>query len=372
MKNNKNFWFGKRVLVTGGDGFTASHLIKELLEKQAVVVSTVRHIRPIKTLDLLNGFKGAPQPDIEFCNLLNYHELRRICDRHQIDTIFHLAATTIVSEAANSPMSTAENNIIPTLNVLEVARINRIPRVIIASTDKSYGDHFSDESEGLPYRENYALRGLDVYSASKVCADMLAQTYAFQFKIPVIVTRSCNVYGPGDFNFTRLIPRTIMCLLAGRPPVINLGNEKVLREYIFIADQVKAYMLLAEKTKDYYGQGNSKMPKSGHIGYGWPAFNIGSYTGNETKNLARCDKIKSVTDVISSLRKKIRNIAPVMIEKPANFIEIPDQYLDSSKIKKLGFSPGVSFEEGIDMSIVWYKENADILEKSVFKYINNK
>lgn len=369
--NDKNFWFGKRVLVTGGDGFVAAHLIKELLGKGAVVVTTIRHNRPLSTLSILNGSKEADQPDIEHCNLLNHQEVRRICDRHQIDTIFHLAANAIVSDAANSPLSTAENNIIPTLNLLEVARVNKIPRVIIASTDKSYGDHASGGSEGLPYQENYALRGLDVYSASKVCTDMLAQTYAFQFNMPIMVTRSCNVYGPGDLNFTRLIPRTVMRLLASKPPVINIGNEKVLREYIYITDAVKAYLLLGEKMEEYYGPMGKNMPRSGHTTYGWPAFNFGSYTKKDTQDLSKCDKIKSVSDVIMLLAKKISEIKPIVIEKPANFIEIPDQYLDSSKIKGLGFSPIVSFEDGINTTIEWYKKNYVVLEKNASKYINN-
>lgn len=370
MAKKRDFWFGKRVLVTGGDGFTASHLIRELLAREAVVVTTIRHNRPLNTLSLLNNFKKAPQPDIEHSNLFNYQELRRLCDRHQIDTIFHLAATTIVSDAANAPLSTTENNIIPTLNLLEIARINKTPRIVIASTDKSYGEHDYDEIESLPYLENYALRGLDVYSASKVCVDMLAQTYAFQFKMPVMVARSCNIYGPGDTNFTRLIPRSIMRLLAGKAPVINSGNDRVLREYIYVKDEVDAYLLLAEKSDDYYGPENSKMPKSGRIAYGWPAFNIGSYNKKEIKKPAQCDKIKSVTDVISILRKKIADIKPIIIGRPPQFIEIPDQYADSSKIRGLGFTAKFSFDEGIDESIKWYQKNATILAKNAFKYIH--
>jgi CDP-glucose 4,6-dehydratase len=371
IKEKKGFWFGKRVLVTGGDGFCASALIKELIERNAVVVSTVRHNRPLTTLSILNETKAAEQPDIEYCNLLNNQEVRRVCDRHQIDTIFHLAATAIVSDAANSPLSAAENNIIPTLNLLEVARINKIPRIIIASTDKSYGDHASGNTERLPYQENYALRGLDVYSASKVCTDMLAQTYAFQFMMQIIITRSCNMFGPGDLNFTRLIPRTIMRLLAKKNPVINLGNEKVLREYIYINDVVKAYLLLGEGIETYYGPMSNNMPKSGHAPYGWPAFNIGSYVKNDTDDISKCDKIKNVSDVIIMLSKKISDIKPIIIPKPPNFIEIPDQYMDSSKIRNLGFTPSVTFEEGIDKTIDWYKKNYKLLEKNASKYINS-
>jgi CDP-glucose 4,6-dehydratase len=176
MELNNPFWYGKRVLVTGGDGFLASHLIKALLSAGACVTTTVRHARPINMLSLIQTGEAAnSRPDVEQCDLLDFQVLRRICDRHQIDTIFHLAASAIVSDAANSPASTIENNVVGTLNILEVARMNNIPRVIVASTDKSYGDHASDPSESLPYKENYALRGLDVYSASKVCADVLAR-----------------------------------------------------------------------------------------------------------------------------------------------------------------------------------------------------
>lgn len=365
-----DFWFGKRVLVTGADGFVGAHLIKELVARNAVVVGTVRHNRPLSTLALLHDNElDHPKPDIEHCDLLDYKEIRRLCDRHQIDTIFHLAASAIVSEAANSPMSTIENNVMTTLNLLEVARINQIPRVVLASTDKSYGDHTTNKDEGLPYKETYALAGLDVYSASKVCADMLAQTYAFQFKLPVAVSRSCNIFGPGDLNFTRLIPRTIMKLLADKAPVINLGNEKVLREYIYVEDVVQGYLLLAEQLASYYGSNLSNMPKSGQATYGWPAFNFGSYTGEDVKDLSKCDKIKSVSDVISILRKKVKDVEPIVIGKPDNFIEIPDQYLDSSKIQALGFKAEVSFEEGIDRTIAWYKKNYNHIEKAAVKYV---
>ncbi|MFA5062258.1 MAG: NAD-dependent epimerase/dehydratase family protein [Patescibacteria group bacterium] len=362
----KDFWHGKRVLVTGGDGFLASNLVKQLLNCGACVTITVRHTRPFNMLNLI-GADSAP--DVEYCDLLDYYALRRICDRHQIDTMFHLAASAIVSDASNAPMSTIENNVAGTLNILEVARVNKIPRVVIASTDKSYGDHANDNLESLPYRENYALRGLDVYSASKVCVDMLSQTYSYQFKLPVVILRPCNMYGPGDLNFSRLIPRTIMCLLSDLPPHINTGNADVLREYLYIEDVVTGYLLAAEKIKSIYGENNSLMPKSGKETYGWAAYNLGSYSQAELADVSKCDKIRSVTMVIDMLRKKIKDIEPIMQEKAPNFIEIPNQYLDSSKIRALGFKPEITFAEGLDRTLAWYKENFSRLEGLAQHYI---
>lgn len=370
IEPTRTFWFGKRVLITGGDGFVASHLVKLLLANGAYVVVTVRHTRPLRTLDLIQE-EGIPRlhPDVEHCDLLDFYALRRVCDRHQVDTVFHLAASAIVSDAANSPVSTIENNVMGTLNILEVARINKIPRVLIASSDKSYGDHATDTVESLPYKEDYALRGLDIYSASKVCADMLAQTYNYQFKVPAIVVRSCNIFGPGDLNFSRLIPKTTMCLISKKSPIVNQGNENVLREYIYVEDVVRAYIFLMEKIDDVYGFENRNMPRTGRATYGWPAFNVGSYTMNDTQDISRCGNIKSVSQIINLLRSKLYDIEPVVHEKPANFIEIPDQFLDSSKLINFGFKPVTSFEDGLDHAIEWYRAHYHHLATMAARYI---
>lgn len=355
-----DFWYGKRILITGGDGFVAANLTRELLARGAVVTVVSRHQRPFPTAQLLDNSELLP--DIELSDLTDFIQVQKICNRHQIDTIFHLAASAIVSDAANSPMSTFQNNIIPTLNLLDVARINKIPRVLIASTDKSYGDHADiSDPEPLPYKEDHALRGMDVYSASKVCTDILAQTYSYQFGLPSLIVRSCNIYGPGDMNFTRLIPRTTLRLLAGKAPVINDGNANVLREYIYVDDVVGAYLFLAENMDRYYQQGK---PKTGRATYGWGAFNVGSYTADDNIAIKDFENIRSVSQVINKLANAIGSeVTPKTIPKPDNFIEIPDQYLDSSKLMAFGFKPTIGFDEGIEKTISWYTANAKLLTK---------
>lgn len=364
----RDFWYGKRVLITGGDGFVAANLARELLRRNAYVSVVLRHQRPVPTLEMLGEEHSGV--DIEYSDLMSFIGVQRLCNRQQIDTIFHLAASAVVGEAANAPISTCENNIIPTLNLLEAARINKIPRVIIASTDKSYGDHAdADDPERIPYEESFALRGLDVYSASKVCADMLAQTYAFQFKLPVLVVRPCNIYGPGDLNFTRLIPRTIMRLVNGVKPVINQGNDHVLREYIYIDDVVNAYLFLGENLERHYSTGG--MPRSGRATYGWAAYNVGSFVGAGKEDPRSSPNIRNVVQVIDTIKAKLGlAIESVVVPKPSNFIEIPDQYLDSSKIAKLGFEAKMTFDKGLDTTIAWYKERGDYLSKLGNKYLS--
>lgn len=361
----KDFWYGKRVLVTGGDGFVAANLVSSLMKKGAVVTTTVRHSRPVPTADLL---AHDARPDIEVCEMEDFTQVQRVVNRHQIDTIFHLAASAIVSDAANAPMSTLQNNITPTLNLLEAARINGIPRIVIASTDKAYGDHAdADDPEPLPYVEQHALRGLDVYSASKACADLMAQTYAFQFKVPTLIVRSCNIYGAGDLNFTRLIPRTSLRVMNSRPPVINLGNADVLREYVYIDDLVDAYLFLAQNMDRHF---ENEMPSRGRATYGWAAYNVGSYSSAQSRPVSDYSNIKSVTGVIDTIRSVLDStVEPIAIPKAENFIEIPDQFLDSTKLHTFGFRPVVEFEEGVRRTVEWYSENQDLLSKLGARYI---
>jgi CDP-glucose 4,6-dehydratase len=369
---NARYWFGKRVLVTGGDGFVASHLAARLIKHAANVVTVVRHQRPSPTLRLLGGSDIVA--DIEVSDLAEFRDVQRIVDRHSIDTIFHLAASAIVGDAANAPISTFENNIVPTLNILEAARVGskKIERVVIASSDKAYGDHDeSGDPEPLPYVEDFALRGLDVYSSSKVCADMIAQTYALQFDLPVVVARSCNIYGPGDLNFTRLIPRTIVRCLMGGPPVIRQGNQNVRREYIYVDDVVDAYLLLGRHAATMNG---ASKPKTGRATYGWCAFNIGSYACRDGVSAQKQPNVRSVQQVIEEVTHRMGEDAPqpVTIGEAENVIEIPDQFQCSDKLLALGFAPNYRFNEGLVPTVRWYRDHRDYVLRLSERYASDE
>jgi CDP-glucose 4,6-dehydratase len=368
MSTNE-FWYGKNVLITGR-GFVASNLAVKLLSCGANVHVTMRHYSEYDTIKMLSGKK--PEYDIEITDSNKYTDVKNILDRHQIDTIFHLAASAIVSQASVSPSPTLYNNIMPTINILEAARTNGVKRLIIASSDKSYGDHSAAaDPERIPYKESHALRGLDAYSVSKVCADMISQAMALQYKQPIAITRCCNIYGPGDLNFSRLIPKTILRLLSGKEPVINDGNNQVLREYVFVDDVVDGYMFLAEHVENYYEQ---RYPQGGDA-YGWPCFNVGSYSGEELltpNNLPNIKDVRSVMALITEILGRdygVNVLQPRTIPKGPNFIEIPDQYLDSAKIHRLGFVPKTKLKDGLKQTIRWYKADYDFYKKYAAQYL---
>ena len=148
----------------------------------------------------------------------NLELLERILNEYEIDTVFHLAAQTIVGTGNRSPISTFETNIKGTWNILEASRrISTVKAVIVASSDKAYGDQ-----KILPYNENSPLQGAHPYDVSKSCADLIAYTYYKTYGLPVCVTRCGNFYGGGDLNFNRIIPGKINIFIRKSTPVITL------------------------------------------------------------------------------------------------------------------------------------------------------
>ncbi len=161
---------------------------------------------------------------------------------YETDTVIHLAAQTIVGIANRNPVSTFESNIRGTWNVLEACRRSNIVKsIVVASSDKAYGDQ-----EELPYGEDTPLEGRHPYDVSKSCADLIAQSYARSYGLPVGITRCGNFYGGGDLNWNRIVPGTIRSVLRGERPVIRSDGQYV-RDYFYVEDGAAAYMLLAEE-----------------------------------------------------------------------------------------------------------------------------
>ena len=238
--SNTTYWTDRSVLVTGCTGLLGSWLTEVLVKGGANVVGLVRDSVPRSRLfqsglaDRITLVRGEVE---------NFQLLERVLNEYQVETVFHLAAQTIVSIANENPLSTFDANIRGTWQILEACRRSKsIKGVVVASSDKAYG-----EQAELPYSEDTPLSGRHPYDVSKACADILAQAYAKSYGLPVSITRFGNLFGPGDVNFNRLIPGTIRSLIRGEAPIIR-SDGKFSRDYIFVEDAARAYALLGEWT----------------------------------------------------------------------------------------------------------------------------
>ncbi|MEA2273161.1 MAG: hypothetical protein QOI98_1869, partial [Solirubrobacteraceae bacterium] len=196
---------GRSVFVTGGYGLLGSWLVKALLEEGARVTVLKRDIVATAAL-FLEGTEA--RVSVVHGDLCDAGLMDRTIGEYEVDTVFHLAAQTIVGTANRSPVSTFESNIRGTWTLMEACRLHGVERVLVAASDKAYGAH--DE---LPYKEHFALQPRYPYDVSKAATDLIARSYWHTFQVPVAVTRFANLYGGGDLNLSRLIPETVAAAL---------------------------------------------------------------------------------------------------------------------------------------------------------------
>ena len=234
-----SFWRDRSVLVTGGTGLLGSWLVKQLIEANANVVCLVRDWVPQSELVRSHRIE---QVSVVRGDITDRELIERALGEYEVEVVFHLAAQTIVGIANRNPVSTFSANIEGTWNVLEACRRSpKVESIVVASSDKAYGDQ-----EHLPYNESMPLQGRHPYDVSKSCADLIAQTYAVSYNLPVAITRCGNFYGGGDLNWNRVVPGTIRSVIRGERPVVR-SDGKFVRDYFYIEDGAAAYMLLAER-----------------------------------------------------------------------------------------------------------------------------
>lgn len=318
IKKQKSFWKNRKVLVTGGSGFVGYHLASSLAQNGAKVV-----VIDIKNLPKFSINKDSKNKIRLIKGSISSETLvNKTFKKEKFDTVFHLAAEAIVSRALNNPTRALDTNIRGTWLILEASRINKVKQVVVASSDKAYGIH-----KNLPYKEDYALWGKYPYECSKSCTDLIAQMYSETFNLPVVIARCGNIYGEGDMNGTRLIPDFLRTMFRKEAFTVR-SNGKFLRDFIHVDDIVNAYILLAENI--------NKKNLKGH------AFNFAH------------NKPMSVMDVLNLFKKTTKNDTQIDIANTAKF-EIPDQYLDWTKARKiLNWKPQVSHERGFINVYAWY------------------
>jgi CDP-glucose 4,6-dehydratase len=320
-----NFWQDKKVLVTGATGLLGSEMVKELCMNEAdpVIVyrDKVSHTRVMSDPNI-QGF-GVVMGDIT-----NQPLMERAIGENEIEVVFHLAAQTLVGVANNNPISTFDSNIKGTWTVLEACRRSpSVKSVVVASSDKAYG-----YCQTLPYTEEMPLQGMYPYDVSKSCADLISQSYAETYKLPVAITRCANFYGPGDMNWNRLVPGTIRSIIRNKPIIIR-SDGKTKRDYLYIEDAAEGYLMLAqhlaENPNEFRGE----------------AFNLSTETPLTT------------TEMVEKIRDIMKSEVPVEIQNRATN-EIPEQWLSSDKaLHQLGWYCNHSLEDGLEKTIDWYRSH---------------
>jgi CDP-glucose 4,6-dehydratase len=318
-----DFWGDRSVFLTGCTGLLGSWMVAELLRRGAKVTGLVRDLVPKSRLytdewaNKINIVRGGVE---------DVGVIERAIAEYEVDTVFHLAAQTIVGVANKHPLGTFEANIKGTWNLLEACRrVGGVSRIVIASSDKAYGDQ-----EVLPYNETTPLQGEHPYDVSKSCADLISRTYYISYGLPVCITRCGNFYGGGDLNFNRIVPDTIRSALRDKPVTIR-SDGSYIRDYFYVKDGVLAYLHLAEQMdrKEILGE----------------AFNF----SNELQ-ITVLDLVRKILVLMNKT-----HLEPVILNQATN--EIKHQYLSAEKARQLlNWHPEYTLERGLQETIKWYGE----------------
>lgn len=321
IAGRREFWGGRQVLVTGATGLLGGYLVRELLELGANVVALVRDGMPGSELTRSGLIQQVTSVQGSITDLALF---RRIMAEYSIQTVFHLAAQSLVGTAKMDPLGTLEANIQGSWVVLEAARLSKVGQVLVASSFKAYGDPVE-----LPYREDMPLAGKYPYDVSKSCVDLISAMYATTYGLPVGIVRCANLFGGGDLNFSRSIPGIIKAALLDEPFEIR-SDGKFVRDFLYAEDAADAYLTLAEKVAahpELYGE----------------AFNFS------------LELRMTVLDLVDVVRKVMgRPDLEVLIQNNVSN-EVREQYASSEKARRLlGWVPRVGLEEGLRRTVAWY------------------
>jgi CDP-glucose 4,6-dehydratase len=314
--------------VTGGYGLLGTWLVRALLERGDRVV-LLRRDEPAASALVLEGLEE--RCDVVPGDVCEAGVVERALSDYEVDTVFHLAAQTLVGTARRSPVATFESNIRGTWVVLDACRRLEVERVVVAASDKAYGSH--DE---LPYREEFALQPRFPYDVSKAATDLISRCYFHTYGVPVAVTRFANLYGGGDLNFSRLVPEAVAAALQDRRPVIRSDGTPE-RDFLYVEDAVAAYLAIADALEGDGAAGE--------------AFNAG---GGEPHS------VLSVVALVCQAAGS--DVEPDVRGQGTPEGEIDRQYVDFSKLRSLtGWTPQVALAEGLGRTVEWYRAHPEVL-----------
>lgn len=317
----------EKVLVSGADGFIGSHLVEHLLKKGFKVRAFV-YYNSFNSWGWLDTLSQETLKKIEIFSG-DIRDPNGVKESLQgIDMVFHLAALIGIPFSYHSPDSYIDTNVKGTLNVLQAARDAKTRRVFITSTSEVYGT-----AKIVPINESHALQGQSPYSASKIGADKIAESFIRSFNMPVTIVRPFNTFGPRQSG-RAVIPSIIIQLLSGINK-IKLGSLMPTRDFNYVSDICNAFLAIAD-SKETIGQ----------------EINIAS------------NKEISIGELAMMLIKKISPSSKIIVDKsrlrPDNS-EVERLLGDNAKICKLTrWKQKYSFEEGIDETIAWFRNPCNL------------
>lgn len=304
----KNKFNGKNILVTGASGFVGKHLVVKLSQLGA-------HVYEISL--------RASFPQIYKVDICDYKKIDQFISDKKIEICYHLAGESIVESGKSEPYSTFRVNIDGTLNILEIGRKRSLERIIVASSSHVYGKN------EVPYLENYPPKPTRPYETSKACADMIAQSYAEAYNLPILIPRFVNIYGPGDLNFTRLIPKTMKQIITENE--VKLWGGNITRDFLYIDDAINGYLDLAN-------------------------IDIATVKENRIFNFGGGNTI-TVNNLVQKIIKISRRTVSLIKTDEIRENEIKSQYVSFGKAKKLlEWKPTFSLDDGLSKTFKWYED----------------
>ena len=320
----------KRILITGGAGFIGSHVVRRLVKGYPDYF-----IVNFDCLDYCSSLKNIADleksPNYKFVegNICSSDFVRHIILTEKIDTVMHFAAQSHVDNSFGNSFSFTKTNILGTHILLEAAYRCRVKRFIHVSTDEVYGETYGDH-----LRENVVLEPTNPYSATKAAAEFIAKSYLRSFKLPVIITRGNNVYGPHQYP-EKLIPKFI-CRLQRDMPLCIHGDGQNTRSFVYVEDVAEAFDTILHKgiTGEIYNLGIKEERSNLSV-------------AQDLIDVFGFDEEKCMIQFVEDRKYNDRRYA-----------------IESEKLNKLGWFPSTDWKEGLKRTVDWYRDNSENWGKS--------
>ncbi len=330
---NINNWAGRKVLVTGAGGFIGSHLVEALVSQGALVRVFVRY-NSRGSLGLLHQIEESIRSKVEII----FGDLRDLVAVEEavrgVSHVFHLGALIAIPYSYLHPVEVVETNVIGTLNILQAARSLGVERVVHTSSSEVYGTALH-----VPIEEAHPLQGQSPYSASKIGADKIAESYYCAYGLPVVTLRPFNTYGPRQ-STRAIIPSIITQALTSN--VVRIGNLEARRDLTYVTDTVQGFLQIAE-AKGIEGE----------------TFNLG--TGQEVSIAELAQEIFSLMDKSPKL-----DIEPARLRPEKS--EVQRLLSDNRRARqRLGWTPRVALEEGLLKTIAWISDNLALYQTGIYQ-----